>query len=199
LFGGFVSSTPKPDSQAFFRSLEMDDMWTRIIWRQFGASIDMLENALRACPGELWIARLWSDPKQRSEFSEFWYVAYHTLFWLDLYLSGSIEGFTPPAPFTLDELDPAGLLPERRYTRDELLSYLDHGRQKCRTTIETLTDDQAHQLCKFSWGEVSFAELLLDNMRHVQEHAAQLNLLLGQQIGAAAGWVAQTKNTRSDQ
>ena len=53
--------------------------------------------------------------------------------------------------------------------------------------------------CKFPWGEVSFAELLLDNMRHVQEHAAQLSLLLGQQIGAPARWVAQTKNTPGDQ
>jgi hypothetical protein len=176
----------------------MDTMWTNIIWRQFGALIDMLENALRACPDRLWSARLWDDPGQRSEFSEFWYIAYHTLFWLDLYLTGSVEGFAPPAPYNLDELDPAGLLPDRRYTRDELLAYLAHDRQKCRTTIETLTDSQARQPCKFPWGEVSFAELLLDNMRHVQEHAAQLSLLLGQQSGLAARWVAQTKNTRSD-
>jgi hypothetical protein len=177
----------------------MDAMWTKIIWRQFGASIDMLENALRLCPNPLWTARLWSDPAQRSEFSEFWYIAYHTLFWLDLYLTGSVEEFTPPAPYTLDELDPAGLLPDRRYTRDELLAYLDHDRRKCHTTIEALTDDRAQQLCKFPWGEVIFAELLLDNMRHVQEHAAQLSLFLGQQSGLAARWVAQTKNTPGGQ
>ena len=177
----------------------MDTTWTAIIWRQFGAAIDMLENALRACPDKLWSARLWSDRSQRPEFSEFWYVVYHTLFWLDLYLSGSVEGFAPPAPFTLDEIDPAGLLPERRYTKDELQSYLDHDRQKCRATIETLTDEKARQRCKFSWGKVSYAELLLDNMRHVQEHAAQLNLFLGQQIGSAAGWVAQAKNSHSSQ
>jgi hypothetical protein len=53
----------------------MDTMWTAIIWRQFGAAIDMLENALRACPEEQWSACLWNDPSQRPEFSEFWYVA----------------------------------------------------------------------------------------------------------------------------
>jgi hypothetical protein len=31
-------------------------------------------------------------------------------------------------------------------------------------------------------------------MRHVQEHAAQLNLFLGQQFGAAATWIAQAKH-----
>ena len=164
----------------------MDTTWRAIIWSQFGAAIDMLENALRACPDELW-----SDRSQRLEF---WYVVYHTLFWLDLYLSGSVEGFAPPAPFTLEELDPAGLLPERPYVKDELQAYLEHGRQKCRATIEALTDETARQRCGFSWGEVSFAELLLYNMRHVQEHAAQLSLILGQTIDSAPGWVTQAKS-----
>ncbi len=67
---------------------------------------------------------MWNDPAFPPGFSEFWYVAYHCLFWTDLYLSGAVEGFTPPAPFTLDELDPAGVLPDRQYTREELLAYL---------------------------------------------------------------------------
>ena len=169
----------------------MDTAWRTIIWQQFGAAIDMLENALLACPDELW-----SD---RSQPLEFWYVFYHTLFWLDLYLSGSVEGFAPPAPFTLDELDPAGLLPERLYTKDELHSYLNHGRQKCQATLEALTDEQARQRCRFSWGELSFAELLLYNMRHVQEHASQLNLILGQKFGSAPGWVTKAKNRPSSE
>ena len=161
----------------------VDTTWREAVWRQFGAAIDTLENALLACPDELW-----SDRSQRLEF---WYVVYHTLFWLDLYLSGSVEGFAPPAPFTLDELDPAGLLPERPYTKDELQTYLDHGRHKCRASIEALTDEKARQRCKFLWGEISYAELLLYNMRYVQEHAAQLNLILGQKIGSASDWVTQ--------
>jgi len=170
----------------------MDVWWKTILWRQFGAAIDMLENALRTCPEGLWSARLWGG--DRADLSEFWYVGYHTLFWLDLYLSGSVEGFAPPAPFTLDELDPAGLLPERRYTKDELLAYLDHDRKKCQATIEALTVDAAEQPCRFPWGEISFGELLLYNMRHVQEHAAQLNLLLGQKADSGPGWVARARS-----
>src|SRR2546422_11459868 len=113
----------------------MNIAWKAIIWQQFGAAIDMLDNALRACPDELWRERLWNDRSLQPEFSEFWYVAYHALFWLDLYLSDSIEGFAPPAPFTLAELDPVGLLPERVYTKDELQIYLAHGRNKCRARI----------------------------------------------------------------
>ena len=163
--------------------------WRASLWRQFGASIDMLENAMLACPDELW--------GDRSQRPEFWYVVYHTLFWLDLYLSGSVEGFTPPTPFTLVELDPAGLLPERVYTKEELRTYLEHGRQKCRVTIEALTEERARKRCRFGWGEASFEELLLYNLRHVQHGAAQLNLVLRQKTGSAPRWVAQTKNRRA--
>ena len=172
----------------------MDATWRIIIWQQFGAAIDMLDNALHACPDQLWRDRLWNNPSEKPQYSQFWYLAYHALFWLDFYLSGSVEGFAPPAPFTLDELDPAGLLPERPYTRDELQAYLDHGRQKCQAVIEGLTDEKARQRCRFAWGELSFTELLLYNMRHVQEHAAQLNLILGQRVGSAPGWVTKAKS-----
>ena len=155
------------------------------MWRQFGAAIDMLENAMLACPDELW--------GDRSQRPEFWYLVYHTLFWLDLYLSGSVEGFAPPVPFTLDELDPAGLLPERVYRKDELLRYLEHGRSKCRAALETLTDEQAREPRRFPWRELSVAELLLYSLRHVQHHAAQLNLILRQQTDSAPCWVGQAK------
>ena len=172
----------------------MDTYWRTTIWQQFGAAIDMLDNVLRACPDDLWHERLWNKPSERPEYAQFWYIVYHTLFWLDLYLSGSVEGFVPPAPFTLDELDPAGLVPERPYTREELQTYLSHGRRKCQTTLEALTDEMARQRCTFTWGEISFGELLLYNMRHVQEHAAQLNLALGQQGRSAPSWVAKAKD-----
>lgn len=161
----------------------MDTTWRTILWQQFGAAIEMLENAVRACP-----EKLWSDRSQRPEF---WYVVYHTLFFLDLYLSGSVDGFRPPAPFNLDELDPRGLMPERVYTKEELQAYLEHGRRKCRAVIEALTDEKARAHCVFTWNEMSFAELLLDNMRHVQHHAAQLNLILRQKTDSAPVWIAK--------
>lgn len=164
----------------------MDAYLREIIWQQFGAAIEMLENAVLACPDEVW--------NDRSRQPEFWYVVYHTLFFLELYLSGTLEGFAPPAPFTLDEIDPAGILPERVYTKDEMLGYLAHGRRKCRAAIEALTDEKARERCVFGWLEMSYAELLLNNMRHVQHHAAQLNLILRQTTDSAPRWVASVKS-----
>ena len=161
------------------------ETWKKMIWSQFGASIDMLENAITACPENVW------DDGTR-DFSSYWYMASHALFWLDLYLSGTLENFAPPAPFTFDELDPAGIIPEQTYTKDELLKYLQHCREKCRNVIKNLTEERASEICKFSWLELSFGELLLDNLRHVQHHTAQLNLLLRQKIDDAPRWISKT-------
>lgn len=175
----------------------MTTPWPTMLWSQFEATIYMLDHAIADCPDELWHARLWAEHSDRPDLSEFWYVAYHTLFWLDLYLTGSIEtslaeGFAPPAPFTLDELDPTGVLPERAYTKAELQTYLAHCRRKCQTTLKALTDEAANRPCAFPWGTLSFGELLINTMRHVQEHGAQLRMFLGQQRGAEAGWRAYT-------
>ena len=102
----------------------MDSYLKTIFWKQFGASIDMLENAIAACPGDLWDGE-----------AKFWLTNYHTLFFLDYYLSKAPESFSPPEPFRLSELDPSGLMPERVYNKEELLTYLNICRQKCHDFI----------------------------------------------------------------
>jgi hypothetical protein len=177
------------------------------LWRQFGAAIAMLDNAMAACPASLWRARLWNAPADRPrpswippEFSEFWYLAYHTLFWLDLYLAGCPEeDFAPPAPFIWTEGDPA-VSPERPFTKEELRAYLAALRRTCHTTLSTLTQERAHQaISHYGWmrGQaVSYLEIQLHNLRHVQEHAAQLSLFLGQHgiPDAALAWVARAQD-----
>jgi len=165
-------------------------MWNGILWRQYSAAIDMLGGAIQACPDELWsegsLPPRWSE----SGVVGCWYLAYHTLFFLDCYLSGSLDGFSPPEPFTHDELDPAGVLPERVYTKTELLAYLAHGREKCRATLAALTEERAAEICRYPWLSLGFGELLVNNLRHVQHHTAQLNLLLRQSTQSAPSWIA---------
>lgn len=164
----------------------MDQSLKSVLWNQCGAAIDTLENAILECPEQLW--------GDRSQQPEYWYIAYHTLFWLDFYFSDSHEGFAPPAPFTLCEMDPAGLLPERVYSKAELLDYLQHGRRKARAAIENLTDEKSLKHFKFGSADLSYLELIPYNMRHVQHHAAQLNLILRQKTNSAPRWVFRAKN-----
>jgi hypothetical protein len=158
----------------------MDANLKTSIWEQFGASIHYLADTMNACPDHLWQAPLWQTPNHPAEMAQFWYVAYHSLFWLDLYLTGAEEGFLPPSPFTLIEQYDDGPVPERVYTKAELQAYLNDCRKRCKATIDSLTDEMAERHCEFGWGECSFLELLIYNLRHVHGHASQLNMLLGQ-------------------
>lgn len=165
---------------------EIHASWKTAVRAQFGAAVDSLESAVLACPADLW--------GDRSRQPEFWYVVFHALFWFDFYLSGSPEGFAPPSPFGLEELDPAGVIPDRAYSKEELLSYLEHGRRKCRVRLENLKEENVHRLFEFGTLKLSVAELLLYNMRHVQHHAAQLNLILRRETKSAPRWIRRAGN-----
>ena len=102
---------------------------------------------------------------------------------------GSVEGFAPPAPFSLDELDPAGIIPEQPYSKNDLTNYVAHCRSKCRKVLQGLNGEAAERRCRFDWLEISFGELQLCSLRHVQHHTGQLNLLLRQTTNAAPRWV----------
>ncbi len=171
----------------------MSSVWKEILWHQFGAAIETLQNALNACPDELWHERLYHESVSPPEFGQFWYIVYHTIFWLDYYCSDLAEGFRPPPPFTISEMEMDAAPPERAFTKHELQTYLDYARGKCRRKIESLADENEPQRVRENWRVKSVAELLLYTMRHVQEHAAELNLFLGQQTGTAPGWVGQVK------
>lgn len=160
----------------------MTDSFRETLWAQFGASIDMLKHAISSCPERLWATE-----------TEFWYTGYHTIFWLDYYLSEDPKTFFPPAPFTLSETDPAGLMPDRVYTKDELLKYAAFARQKCHDRIAALTDEKAAARFANSRRDYSVFEILLYNMRHVQHGAAQLNLLLRQGGEIPPKWVSQSE------
>ncbi|WP_415161344.1 DinB family protein [Parafilimonas sp.] len=78
-------------------------------------------------------------------------------------------------------------------------------RNKCRRVIESLADENLNaqwtdasqymynELCSGAARNYSVLEILFYNMRHVQHHAAQLNLLLRQTINKAPGYVLRQK------
>lgn len=159
----------------------MDSTLKQTLWNQLGAAIDMLENALIMCPEELW-----------DTDSKFWYNGYHVLFFLDYYLTEEPEKFLPPEPFTLSEFEP-DTMPERVYTKEELLRYLGYCRKKCNSFINGLTEDSIKRRWVNDYKNFSIPELLIYNLRHVQHHVAQLNMILRQQINDAPKWVSQAK------
>jgi len=67
----------------------MLDVLKESLWKQFGASIDLLENAIRLWPEEYW------DRKKK-----FFYNAYHCLIFLDYYLTIPAQKLSSPLSFS---------------------------------------------------------------------------------------------------
>src|SRR5579871_290275 len=103
-----------------------------LIGQQFGAALEMLENAISACPDEQW-----------GNDSRFWYIAYHTAFWTDYYLSDTPgeKDYRPPEPFTLSEFED-GQLPERKYGKAEVVAFLSHARRRLQRQLQNNTAEE---------------------------------------------------------
>ena len=161
----------------------MIDFCRSAIRQQFHAAIDMLANAIEACPDSIW-------PGEGR--GAFWYLAFHVLVFLDLYLSPEGEDrFHPPSPFGLTELADGFVPPERTYRKDELLAYVEHCRKKLDAVMGGMTEAWTAGPCPFDYRAMSNGELLVYNMRHVQHHAAQLNMLLRQAGVSPPDWVSK--------
>ncbi|PHN06998.1 hypothetical protein CRP01_08540 [Flavilitoribacter nigricans DSM 23189 = NBRC 102662] len=165
----------------------MDHSIKEILWNQFGASIDMLINVILHCPNDYFLTN-----------RRFFYMAFHSAIFLDYYLTIPPEDFSPLLAFTskVPEDRPAeaidDLIPDRIYSKRELVDYLKKSRIKCKKLIDALTEKTMNK--RFTEGngpndmDYPILEILLYNLRHTQHHAAQLNLFIRQDLDQHMEW-----------
>lgn len=141
-----------------------------ILTGQFEAALCMLDQCLRACPVEQWEGKVANGT--------FRWVAYHTLFWVDVYLSPGDE-----QDFVLRDFHHRG--GDEREDRvcpglekDEALAYLSICRQKMLETLAAETAESIQGPSGFSYRRITRGELHIYNLRHVQHHTGQLSAYL---------------------
>ncbi len=172
-------------------------------------ALDSLEVVLRDCPDEKWTTSVWQvrlgdrhvwpivrgmgaqlpDAERLQLHSAFCNVAYHVIFFLDHYLDGGTSRPNPPEPFRADEQEPH-VLPERVYTREELLAYLAFAREKATRVLAGLNDERLEAPARIGR---PFGDLLIHNLLQVNGHLAQLQLFLNRE----AAWT-DPRSTTSD-
>lgn len=153
------------------------------LWKQFGAALDMLSESISTCSDLIWETDI--------RFSK---MVYHSLFFLDYYLTKEPIGFTQPENFTYSEFEEA---PEFIiFTKKELLIYLKHCKEKGGNFIFSLEEDQmkTRWINESKTMDFSMLEILLYNLRHVQHHVGQLNLLLRETCQNAPEWIFRAKD-----
>ncbi|PPK84220.1 hypothetical protein CLV84_3988 [Neolewinella xylanilytica] len=178
----------------------MEDTCKACLWKNFAATVDMLEAVIKLCPDALW--------KQEDKF---YYLAYHTAIFLDYYLTYPVDQFDPRLPYVLvpqrelpaDAVD--DVLPVRHYSTAEVISSVRLARSKCQALIGpqaiqdvsvpwiTPAEIDLHGLCPGGVMDYSLLDILFYNLRHVQHHVAQLNYILRNEANLAAEWISQAE------
>ncbi len=133
---------------------------------QYHAALDMLQQAIERCPDELWAGGDHPLP--------FWQVAYHTEFFTHFYLSADVASFER-WPQHRGGLETLGSLPQgtEPATRAVVLEY----HRFCVDLVDGAVDalDLDAPECGFPWYRLPKLDHQLNNIRHIQHHAAQLS------------------------
>jgi hypothetical protein len=155
-----------------------------ILTGQFEASLCMLKECIQKCPQEHWEDKIANDTFRQ--------VAYHTLFWTDLYLSANEAAFQLRDVHQRGGDDRSDSGPSVGLDRDEALGYVAFCRAK---GLEVLTAETAESLqgpSGFSWLALPRAELHLYNIRHIQHHTGQLSAFLRRIVHDGERWWVKT-------
>ena len=150
---------------------------------QYRAALAMLKQAIAECPEELWVAQ---EFRNRT-----WLVAYHTLFYAELYVHASEAEFVPWAKhrveYRLLGAKAEALKDMAPYTREELLEY--HAR--CVAAVETqLPKLPLDGPSGFDWLPFTRLETHVYNIGHIQHHTGQLAERLRVTRDVGVRWVS---------
>jgi hypothetical protein len=151
-----------------------------IIAAQYRASLAMFRQAMELCPDDLWTASRHDPP--------FWRIAYHTLFFTDLYASEEAGIFAPWDQHVKDyeSIDPLASIDCTPYTKDDLLAYTDRLSGGIVDRLEPLDMSGPSGM---PWLPFSKLELQFYNIRHIHHHTGQLSTWLREEANAELDWV----------
>jgi hypothetical protein len=147
----------------------MTNYLKQILQSQFEAALCMLNQCIAACPPDHWESKIANGT--------FRWVAYHTLFFTDLYLSPSEH------EFKLRDLherggDERGPDLSPGLSQEETLAYVSLCRQKLHDSLAAETRESLEGDSGFSYRCMTRGELYIYNLRHVQHHTGQLSAFL---------------------
>jgi hypothetical protein len=147
---------------------------------QYQAMFQMVGEAVKGCPEELWDAR-WDEPP-------FWQQAYHTLWAVDYYVSRSPEEYRLDPRFDQTAHNLAKR-PVEAASRELVLEYLDKVNRKCAQRLKDLAAADLGGKDPFPWTGPTLAHHLIYNLRHAQHHVGWMNSILRRKGAQPAEWI----------
>ena len=149
---------------------------------QYYASLEMLKQAVEACPEELWYDTGYTNP--------FWRTAFHALYYTHLYLQPTEQDFIPWQGLD-EQYRVLGSSPDLEemvepLSKESIAAYIAFCHQEVEKQVAAL-DPSAES--GFSWIPLDKFEHQLYSIRHIMQHTGELFERLGESGGPELHWV----------
>ena len=152
---------------------------------QYGAALAMLENCIISCDEQLF-----NDTKQEVIISQ---VIYHTLYFIDIYLSKNKEELEKFKGKLGENGDASTYIhePSKVFLKKELIEYVQEIRIKTDHRLKELTFEALAGESLFTWHGSSVLSSLLYNLRHIMLHVGALHVRINAKGKEPLKWVSK--------
>ena len=144
-------------------------VYKKAIKGQYQISLNMLKQAIEKCPDSMW--------NDQSFANKFWQLAFHTLFYVDMYTQGTDENFVAWEKYKENfqhlgrdsKEDPIPV--QDAYSKEDVLEYYNHILKDIDARVDG-TDMEA--ISAVSWITCTSFELQIHNIKHIHHHVGMM-------------------------
>ena len=156
--------------------------------RQIGAAFKMLEHVIDNANDSTWTARINNMP--------FWQICYHVLWFTDFYFHADQASFQPQS-FDMEGIHNYWIKPDSQMIENQkhpiskstMRAYCTYAEQKANQFIQNINDTYFTDPSPFEWHGFPKIDLIDYNLRHLQHHVGQLDVLLRREQNIGNPWI----------
>ena len=156
--------------------------------RQIGAAFKMLEHVIDNANDTTWTARISNVP--------FWQICYHVLWFTDFYFHANEATFQPQS-FDMKGIHNYWIYPDSQMienqkhpiSKSNMKAYCNYVRQKANQFIQNINATYFTTPSPFEWHGFPKIDLVDYNLRHLQHHVGQLDIVLRREQNIGNPWI----------
>jgi hypothetical protein len=187
-FSQTPSKVANPASSPSYKDFTMLSEIKKSYSRQIGAAFKMLEYAIDSSNDKTWTARINNMP--------FWQICYHALWYTDFYFHADQATFQPQS-FDMKGIKNISIKPDSQMIEDQkhpisksnMRAYCKYAKQKANQFIQSINDTYFTTPSPFEWHGFPKIDLVDYNLRHLQHHVGQLDVVLRREQNIGNPWI----------
>jgi hypothetical protein len=156
--------------------------------RQLGATFKMLEYTIDKANETTWTARINNMP--------FWQICYHVLWFTDFYFHANQATFQPQS-FDMEGIHNYWIKPDSQMienqkhpiSKSNMKAYCKYVRQKANQFIQGINGTYFTTPSPFEWHGFPKIDLVDYNLRHLQHHVGQLDIIVRRDQNIGNPWI----------